>query len=68
MTSKHADLNDDLTDMDTAQLRQAYVALKAKHELLIADYAALQAEMTRRGRDADRPEPSGYAIFSPWDE
>lgn len=68
MSSKHADLNGDLTDMEAAQLRQAYVALKAKHKLLIADYAALQAEMARRGRDADRPESSGYAIFSPWDE
>jgi len=66
MTSKHTDLNDDLTDLE--RLRQAYVALKAKHELLLADYAALQAEMTKRGRDADRPESSGYAIFSPWDE
>ena len=66
MTSKHTDLNDDLTDME--RLRQAYVALRAKHELLLADYAALQAEMTKRDRDADRPESSGYAIFSPWDE
>lgn len=66
MSSQHTDLNDDLTDME--RLRQAYVALKAKHELLLADYAALQAEMARRGRVADRPESSGYAIFSPWDE
>ena len=68
MSSKHTDLNGDLTDLEVAQLRQAYVALKAKHELLIADHAALQAEMTKRGRDADRPESSDYAIFSPWDE
>ena len=29
MTSKHTDLNDDLTAPEAAQLRQAYVALKA---------------------------------------
>ena len=63
MSSKHADLNGDLTDLE--RLRQAYVALKAKHELLIADYAALQGEMAKRDRDADRPESSGYAVFSP---
>lgn len=51
-------------DLKVARLRQAYVALKAKHELLIADYAALQGEMARRDRDADRPA-SGYAVFSP---
>lgn len=63
-----ADLNGGLTDREVARLRQAYVALKTKHELLIADYAALQAEMTKRDRDADRPESSGYAVLSPWDE
>lgn len=51
-----------------AELRQAYEELKSKHELLIADYAALQGEMAKRGRDADRPESSSYAMFSPWDE
>lgn len=63
MNSKHANLNGHLTDLE--RLRQAYVALKAKHELLIADYAALQGEMAKRDRDADRPESSGYAVFSP---
>lgn len=63
-----ADLNGDLTDLEVARLRQAYVALKAKHELLIADYATLQGEMAKRDRDADRPESSGYAVLSPWDE
>lgn len=63
-----ADLNGGLTDLEVARLRQAYVALKAKHELLIADYATLQGEMARRDRDADRPKSSGYAVLSPWDE
>lgn len=66
MSSKHADLNGDLTDREVARLRQAYVALKAKHELLIANYATLQGEMAKRDRDADRPKSSGYA--APWDE
>lgn len=42
-------------DLNGDRLRQAYVALKAKHELLLADYATLQGEMARRDRDADRP-------------
>lgn len=51
-----------------AAAQGAYARLKAKHELLLADYAALQGEMAKRGRDADRPESSSYAMFSPWGE
>lgn len=51
-----------------AELRQAYEELKAKHELLLADYAAAQRAMARHERTTLPTAFQGWAEYRPWDD
>lgn len=64
---KHLDAIDD-QDMktDLSKLKQEYVALRAKHEALLTDYATLSAKAASLEREAKRHSTKGWAIANPY--
>lgn len=62
---EHLDAIDD-QDTELSELKQAHAALKAKHEELIRDYAALSAKAASLEREAKRHSTKGWAIANPY--
>lgn len=48
------------------ELKQAYVALKAKHEGLLADYIALSKKANALQRDAEQHSTKGWWVANPY--
>jgi len=62
---KHLDAIDD-QETELSELKQAYAALRAKHEELIRDYVALSAKAASLEREAKRHSANGWAIANPY--
>lgn len=64
---KHLDAIDDQgMETELSKLKQEYAALKAKHEVLLADYVTLSAKAASLEREAKRHSTKGWAIANPY--
>lgn len=63
MTTNHDDRG---AETELSELSQKYVALKAKHEELLADYAKLSAKAAALEREAKRHSAKGWAVLNPY--
>lgn len=59
-------LDDQGVEAELSKLKQEYVALRAKHEALLADYVTLSAKAASLEREAKRHSTKGWAVVNPY--